>query len=65
MARPSISEFFRQVRSETNKVSWPSRAETIQTTIMVMIMAALLALFFFIVDNVIGFSVSALLKLVK
>ncbi|MDE2340366.1 MAG: preprotein translocase subunit SecE, partial [Alphaproteobacteria bacterium] len=30
VARPSVSEFFRQVRSETNKVTWPSRAQTVQ-----------------------------------
>ncbi len=65
MAKTSVNEFFRQVRAETNKVSWPSRAETVQTTIMVMIMASVLALFFFGVDTVIGASVKALLKLVN
>lgn len=65
MARPSIGEFFRQVRSETGKVSWPSRAETVQTTIMVMIMAALLALFFLGVDKLIGAVVQGLLSLVN
>jgi len=65
VAKTSVNEFFRQVRAETNKVSWPSRAETVQTTIMVMIMASVLALFFFGVDTVIGASVKALLKLVN
>ena len=65
MARPSIGEFFRQVRGETRKVTWPTRAETVQTAIMVMIMASLLALFFFVVDNLIGVSVRFLLNLVK
>jgi len=65
VARPSAGEFFRQVRAETNKVTWPSRAETVQTTIMVMIMASILALFFFGVDSIIGASVKALLSLVK
>jgi preprotein translocase subunit SecE len=53
------------VQAETRKVSWPSRAETIQTTIMVMIMAAVLAVFFFGVDTLIGAGVKALLKLVN
>ena len=65
MARPSLGEFFRQVRQETTRVSWPSRAETVQTAIMVMIMAAVLAIFFFAVDSAIGASVKALLTLVN
>ena len=31
-ARPSLGEFFRQVRQESNKVTWPSRKETLVTT---------------------------------
>ncbi len=50
MARPSVGEFVRQVRQETNKVTWPTRTETIQSTLMVMVMVALAALFFFVVD---------------
>ena len=50
MARPSVGEFVRQVRQETNKVTWPTRTETIQSTVMVLIMVALAALFFFVVD---------------
>lgn len=65
MARPSIGEFMRQVQAETRKVSWPSIAETRHTAIMVMFMAAILALFFFGVDTLIGASVKALLHLVN
>jgi preprotein translocase subunit SecE len=50
MARPSVGEFVRQVRQEVNKVTWPTRTETIQSTLMVVIMVALAALFFFLVD---------------
>ncbi len=50
MARPSIGEFVRQVRQEVNKVTWPTRTETIQSTLMVVIMVAFAALFFFLVD---------------
>jgi len=65
VARPSVAEFFRQVQAETRKVSWPSVAETRQTTIMVIIMALILALFFFGVDTIIGAGVKALLHLVN
>ncbi len=50
MARPSVGEFVRQVRQETNKVTWPTRTETIQSTLMVMVMVAFAAVFFFVVD---------------
>ena len=40
----------RQVRAETAKVVWPTRQETVQTGIMVLIMTAILAAFFFGVD---------------
>jgi preprotein translocase subunit SecE len=54
VAKTSPGEFLRQVRSETAKVVWPTRAETIRTAILVVIMTSLLALFFFAVDS--GFS---------
>ena len=50
MAKVSPGEFIRQVRVETGKVHWPTRKETVATTIMVMIMTMILALFFFATD---------------
>jgi preprotein translocase subunit SecE len=50
VAKASPGEFFRQVRSEASKVVWPTRKETVTTAIMVLIMTALLAVFFFGVD---------------
>ena len=52
MAKVSPGEFIRQVRAETSKVVWPTRKETVTTAIMVMIMTALLAVFFFGVDSI-------------
>ena len=46
-------QFIEQVRSEVSKIVWPSRRETTITTIMVFVMAALFALFFFLIDRVI------------
>ncbi len=64
-SRPRVSpgEFVRQVRSETAKVVWPSRRETVQTTILVLIMTSLLALFFLGVDQLLGRAVKFLLAL--
>ena len=61
MAKTSPGTFIRQVRAETAKVHWPTRKETISTAIMVMIMTALLAVFFFGVDAVFSTMVRFLL----
>jgi preprotein translocase subunit SecE len=51
MAKTSPGEFIRQVRAETAKVVWPTGRETSQTTIMVVIMTLILAIFFFLLDS--------------
>ena len=61
--RVSPGEFVRQVRVEMAKVTWPSRRETITTTIMVLIMTAMLSIFFVGVDQVLGRFVKFLLTL--
>jgi preprotein translocase subunit SecE len=63
MARVSPGEFVRQVRAETAKIVWPTRRETITTTIMVLIMTTILAVFFLGVDAVLGSVVKYLLSL--
>mgnify|MGYP001079303738 CR=1 FL=1 len=46
-------KFLQEVRSETSKVVWPTRRETVITTIMVFVLVALASIFFFITDQVI------------
>ena len=53
MARTNPVQFIQQVRSEVGKVVWPTRREVTLTTIMVLIMAAIMALFFTLVDLII------------
>lgn len=53
MARTSPFEFLKEVRSETNKVTWPSRRETLITTAMVFAMVAAASVFFFAADQII------------
>jgi preprotein translocase subunit SecE len=50
-------KFAREVRIEVTKVTWPSRRETMVTTALVFGMAAVTAIFFFVVDQVIGLAV--------
>ena len=63
MAKTTPGEFLRQVRTEVSKVVWPSRAETVQTAIMVLIMTVILAFFFLGVDAVFNSIVQWLLAL--
>ena len=65
MAKVNPGEFIRQVRAETSKVVWPTRQETIQTGIMVMIMTAVLAVFFMGVDSFFNMIVRFLIGLVS
>ena len=54
------AKFAREVRAEVTKVTWPSRKETMITTGLVFVMAAVTSIFFFVVDQAIGLSVRAL-----
>jgi preprotein translocase subunit SecE len=65
VAKTSPLEFIRQVRTETSKVTWPTRRETIMTGVMVVIMTTILAVFFFGVDSILQAIVTALLKLAQ
>ncbi len=46
------AQFVRQVKQEVSKITWPSRSETMQGTIVVVIMSLVLAAFLLAVDTV-------------
>ena len=54
--------FLQQVRSETAKVTWPSRRETMISTIMVFVMVFLAAVFFFAADQLMGWLIGLVLN---
>lgn len=56
-------EFLQQVRNEAAKVTWTTRNETLVSTIMVLIMVAIMALFFFGVDQVLRAGICGLLPI--
>lgn len=62
MAKTSPGQFIRQVRQEISKVAWPSQKETTASTIMVVIMVALAATFFFTVDQILGWLVKMIFR---
>ncbi|HEX5846790.1 MAG: preprotein translocase subunit SecE [Rhodoplanes sp.] len=61
MAKVSPFKFLQEVRQETDKVTWPSRRETLITTVMVFIMSAVAALFFLFADQLIRYLVTFVL----
>ena len=61
--KTSLAQFAREVRTEARKITWTSRRETWITSVMVAIMVLTAALFFWLVDAGVSFSVNAILKL--
>jgi preprotein translocase subunit SecE len=61
MAKISPFKFLQEVRAETEKVTWPTRRETMITTAMVFVMVTVASIFFLLADQVIRFGVTFIL----
>ena len=61
--RVSLPQFFREVRAEARKITWTSRKETWITSVMVLIMVVVASIFLSLVDLVLRFGISGLLRL--
>jgi preprotein translocase subunit SecE len=57
----SIREFFIDVRGELKKVSFPSRAETIGSTTVVIVFCIIMSLYLSFVDSILVWAVSKIL----
>ena len=55
--KTSPTDFLKQVRFETKKVTWPTRQETIVTSVMVVLIAIIMAVFFLLADGLIGVTI--------
>lgn len=55
--------FLQQVRSETAKVTWPTRRETIISTVMVLVFAFMAAIFFFAADQIMAWAIELILNI--
>jgi preprotein translocase subunit SecE len=66
--RPSaiqaITDYFRDVRVEMSKVSWPSRRELRDSTLVVIVMVIMVSIFIGIVDRGLTVAFQALIKMV-
>ena len=53
MAKFNPFQFLQEVRSETSKVTWPTRKEVMITTAMVFVLVIVASIFFTVADQVI------------
>ncbi len=58
---PTLVQFALQVREEARKISWTTWRETWVTSTMVFVMVVIVAVFFLLVDQVLGFGAQQLL----
>ena len=57
-----VREFYKDVRSEFFKVSWPTRDELRDSTVVVLITCLLVAAFIGVVDRILTFAVGLLFR---
>ncbi len=55
------AKFIREVRQETSRVTWPTRRETMISTAMILVLVAIAAVFFLIVDNIVAWGIGLIL----
>ena len=55
-------KFIQDVKQEAFKVTWPSRKETLQGTLMVVAMAIVASIFFLLMDQIFKFFLDIILK---
>jgi preprotein translocase subunit SecE len=61
MSKGGPLAYFREVKQEAQKVTWPSRKETVASTIAVFIMVLMASVFLYFADQVLAWLVSLIL----
>tara|TARA_Y100001960_G_scaffold331534_1_gene428828 strand:+ start:644 stop:838 length:195 start_codon:yes stop_codon:yes gene_type:complete len=57
----SVTQYFKEVKQEGKKVTWPGRREVIVTTVIVFIMVVFISLFLMLADFVVAGIIEAIL----
>jgi preprotein translocase subunit SecE len=55
-------EFLGQVKAELQKVTWPTRKETYGTTIVVIVLVLMVAVYLWVIDTALSTLIRTLLK---
>jgi preprotein translocase subunit SecE len=61
MSALNPAKFVREVRQEMKRVTWPSRKETMISTITVLVVVALASTFFLLIDVIAGSLISRII----
>jgi preprotein translocase subunit SecE len=56
------AEFLKEVRVEATKVSWPTRKELRDSTVVVIVMTAIMAAIIFILDQILNLGLRQLFR---
>jgi preprotein translocase subunit SecE len=57
-----VGEFLQQVKAELQKVTWPTRKETYGSTVVVIVLVLMVAVFLWIVDSALSAMIQTLLN---
>ena len=57
-----VTEFLQLVKAELQKVTWPNRKETYGSTVVVIVLVLLVAVFLWVVDSALSAAIQALLN---
>ena len=57
-----VAEFLQQVKAELQKVTWPTRKETYGSTVVVIVLVLMVAVFLWIVDSALSTAIRTLLN---
>ena len=58
----SAADFLKEVRVEATKVSWPTRKELRDSTVVVIVMTAIMAAIIFILDQILNLGLRQLFR---
>ncbi len=57
-----VAEFLQQVKGELQKVTWPTRKETYGSTMVVIVLVLMVAVFLWVVDSALSTLIRTLLN---
>jgi preprotein translocase subunit SecE len=57
----ALTGFMQSARTEVRKMVWPTRSETIQTTLVIMVVVVLTGLFLWLLDTFLGWVMSMII----
>ena len=57
-----VGEFLQQVKAELQKVTWPTRKETYGSTMVVIVLVLMVAVFLWVIDTALSTMIQTLLN---